>query len=115
MFVCFQKGAKAIKKSKPIPRYQSNLWIPLSTLFGVFSLNLSEAVSVGLYGETDFLFAVEDFTRWQMARCTKHDTFHIVRPFEIKNHLYSCGSAFYNIGYRRCLIAVALHDLTKTE
>ena len=75
------KSCDGCQRSAAVPHYKTDLHLPITTLFDVFSIDFAELFPRTSSGNGFSLVAVEHLTGWPIASATKNAMANVVRRF----------------------------------
>ena len=77
----YVKSCDGCQRSAAVPHYKTDLHVPITTLFDIFSIDFAGPFPRTSSGNRFALVAVEHLTGWTIARATKNATASDVRRF----------------------------------
>lgn len=83
---------KRCKFSRAAATYRTNLFVPLTSLFSTFPMDLAGPLPRSKYGNSFLLVCVEGLKGWPLSKATSDATANVIRGFILPDILHTFGS-----------------------
>ena len=85
----YLKSCEGCQKARPIPKYETTVRLPISSLFSVLSIGFAGPFPATSSGSRFVLVAVEQLTGWTIDRATADRTAQVVHDFVKKEIMHT--------------------------
>lgn len=105
------RGCEGCQKATTLPKYKTTLYLPITLLFGSFSVDFAGPQPRSGSGKRFVLVAVKHLTSWPIAKPTATLTAEEVKKFIEEELIYSSSSPVISFSdIATCLTAAALDN-----